>query len=238
MARAMRASGERNPNAMRVSSRILVLTDSIERVGQAVFEGGVDAVADGADAFGEVDEGWDAAAAGPGKPAVQGGLAGLAPDREHVAQPFFEQVGAVQSWVGLGDPGQLVALPVGEVVGVLPQRVAGAFQSAGVTGGHPHAASTADGLACSASVVPGLAAHFVEGFGGPLDHMERVGALHRGRAAFGDDLGDPVGLIGGHVGNQRAALGPEQVDEAPQRGPVAPGERPTAAGPNRDRRRP
>jgi len=29
MARAMRASGERNPNAIRVSSRILVLVDSI-----------------------------------------------------------------------------------------------------------------------------------------------------------------------------------------------------------------
>jgi hypothetical protein len=39
-------------------------------VGQAVLEGGVDLVADRGDASGEVDEGWDAAAAGPGQPAV------------------------------------------------------------------------------------------------------------------------------------------------------------------------
>jgi len=48
---------------------------------------------------------------------------------------FLEQVGAVQSRVGFGDPGQLVPLSVGEVVGVVPQRVAGAFQPAGIAGG-------------------------------------------------------------------------------------------------------
>jgi hypothetical protein len=48
---------------------------------------------------------------------------------------LFEQVGAVQPGVGLGDPGQLVPLAFGEVVGVLPQRVAGGLESAGIAGG-------------------------------------------------------------------------------------------------------
>ena len=45
MARAIRASGEWNPKAIRVRSRILVLTDSIEPVGQAVLDRGQDRVA-------------------------------------------------------------------------------------------------------------------------------------------------------------------------------------------------
>jgi hypothetical protein len=45
--------------------------------------------------------------------------------------------------------------------------------------------------------------------------------LHRVRASFGYDLGDPVGLIGGHVGDQGAAVGSEQVEELPQRRPVS-----------------
>ena len=45
-----------NPNAMRVSNRILVLVDSIERVGEAVVEGGVDGVAVRGDLAVEVDE--------------------------------------------------------------------------------------------------------------------------------------------------------------------------------------
>ena len=51
-----------------------------------MFERGVDVWADGADPFGEVDEGWDAAAPGPGQPSVQRLLAGFALDREYVAQ--------------------------------------------------------------------------------------------------------------------------------------------------------
>ncbi len=97
----MRAGADRKPKAILVSSRILVVPDS-----------------DCGGAGGEVDEGRDAEAAAPGQPAGQGGLAGLALGDEHVAQTFFEQVGAVQAGVGLGDPGQLVPLPVGEVVGV------------------------------------------------------------------------------------------------------------------------
>jgi len=53
--------------------------------------------------------------------------------------------------------------------------------------------------------------------------VERVGALHRGRATLGDDLGDPVRLIGRHVRDRGAALGPEQLEKRAQRGPVAAG---------------
>ena len=111
MARAIRASAERKPKAMRVSSRILVLTDSISALDRPWSSVAWIVRADRGDALGEVDEGGDAAAAGPGQPPVQGGLAGFALDGEHVAQAFFEQVGAVQPGVGLGDPGQLVPLP-------------------------------------------------------------------------------------------------------------------------------
>jgi hypothetical protein len=71
MSRAMRASGEGNPKAMLVSSRILVWTDSIRALGKLVVESGVELVADRGDAFGGVDEGRDAAAPGPGQPSVQ-----------------------------------------------------------------------------------------------------------------------------------------------------------------------
>lgn len=83
-----------------------------------MVEGGVDAGADGGDAPGEVDEGRDSAATGPGQPPVQRLLAGLALDLEDEPQVFFEQVGTVQPRVGLGDPVQLGPL-VGELVGVL-----------------------------------------------------------------------------------------------------------------------
>jgi hypothetical protein len=51
--------------------------------------------------------------------------------------------------------------------------------------------------------------------------VERVGALHRVRASFGDDLGDPVRLIGRNMGDHRATFGAEQVEELPQRGPIS-----------------
>jgi hypothetical protein len=76
-----------------------------------------------------------------------------------------------------------------------------------------------------------LATDLVEGLGGPLDYVERVGALHRCRATLSDDLGDPVGLIGRDVGNQRAPLGAEQLEERSQRRPV-----PTGRGPQQPAR--
>ena len=67
-------------------------------------------------------------------PSVERGFAFFAFDREHVAQSFFEEIGAPESRVGLGDPVELVALPAGEVTGVLPQRVAGLGDVFGVAG--------------------------------------------------------------------------------------------------------
>jgi hypothetical protein len=82
------------------------------------------------------------AAAGPADPPVQRlcrlGRAASG-DGEHGAQPFLERPGPVQGGVGLGDPGQLFALAVGEGVWVLPQRPAGVFERLG----HPAWAAVA-----------------------------------------------------------------------------------------------
>ena len=96
-----------------------------ESVGEAVFEGCVDGVAVPLDCASEFDEGGDAAALCPGDPVVEGVFAGLAFDGEDVAQALFEQVAAIEARVGFGDPVELVALVVGEVLGVLPERVTG-----------------------------------------------------------------------------------------------------------------
>src|SRR6476646_10587925 len=131
MASAMSASGERNPNAIRVSSRILVLVDSIS----------------------PWDRPWSRAASMAWRcrtmrPASstntgmrqrraqeihrsEGLLAFLALDRKHMPQPLFEQISTIEPGVGLGDPGQLGALAFGEVLGVLPQRITGTLELAG-----------------------------------------------------------------------------------------------------------
>jgi hypothetical protein len=95
-----------------------------------VVECGVDGLAVAHDAAGQFHEHRDAAAARPGDPPVQGLLAVFAFDREHMPQALFEQIGAIQSGVGLGDPGQLGGLAFGEVFGVFPQRIAGALELA------------------------------------------------------------------------------------------------------------
>lgn len=108
-----------------------------------MFEGGVDSPAVLDDATGQLDEGGDAAAPRPGDPPVQGLFAFLAFDGEYMPKSFFEQVGAVQSGVGLGDPGQLGALGFGEVLRVLPQRVPGAFELAGALSPGPRRGASA-----------------------------------------------------------------------------------------------
>ena len=55
-----------------------------EGVREPVVERGVDACLGGADAFGEVHEGGNATAPGPGQPALEGVFAGLAFDGEDV----------------------------------------------------------------------------------------------------------------------------------------------------------
>ena len=95
-----------------------------------MVEGGVDGLAVAHDAAGQLHEHRDAAAPRPGDPPVQGLLAFLAFDRKHMPQALFEQIGAIQPGIGLGDPGQLGGLAFGEVLGVFPQRIAGALELA------------------------------------------------------------------------------------------------------------
>ena len=113
----MRASGDLKPNASLVSNRIFVLTDSTSALDMPLSRGCVGAGPDAGDAAGEVDEGGNAAASRPGQPPVEGLLAGQALDVEDPAQAFLEQVGAVKTRVGLGDPLELLPLLDGEVFG-------------------------------------------------------------------------------------------------------------------------
>ncbi len=92
-----------------------------EGVGQAVFDRGDDRVTVVHDALSELDELGQSAAAGPADPPVQcfHGLGRAASgDGEHGAEPFLERPRPVQRRAGLGDPGQLLTLTVGAVVGV------------------------------------------------------------------------------------------------------------------------
>lgn len=65
---------------------------------------------------------------------------------------------------------------------------------------------------------PDPSAHRVKGVGGPHDDVERVGAAHRGRAAFAHHGLDPVRGIGGHMRDQCAAMLAELVEEAAEHG--------------------
>lgn len=80
------------------------------------------------DALLELDERCDPAAPCPRDPSVQrlGGL--VCWELEDGTQAFFEQIGAVEPRISLGDPRKLRLLLVGEVLGVLPQRVAGVLE--------------------------------------------------------------------------------------------------------------
>ena len=114
-----------NPNAMRVSSRILVLVDST-----SAWERPVSSAASMASRWVAILR-WRCTKDGIRERRAQlvhwssARLAFFAFDGERVAQSFFEEVGAPQAWVGLGDPVELAALPAGEVAGVLPECVAG-----------------------------------------------------------------------------------------------------------------
>ena len=131
MARAMRGSAPWKPKATRVMRRILVLVDSISALDSP--ESRVASIA----ARCLTMRRCSSTKAGMRQrraqldPLVEGFFAGVALEREHDAESFFEQVGAPQPGIGLGDPVQLVALVVGEVLGVLPQRVAGSLERSG-----------------------------------------------------------------------------------------------------------
>ena len=181
MARAIRASGLLKPNPIRVMSRILVFDRFDPSVGQAVLDRGEDRGPVFHDPPLEVDEGVDPAASGPADPVVEcdGGL--VVTELEHGAESLFEQVGPPQPWFGLRDPVQFDPLIGVQIRGVLPQRVTGMLQRFGVSVG---AAGAALGDRAAGSV-PCFAADLVQGLGGPGDDVERVGAAHRVRAAFG-----------------------------------------------------
>ena len=95
MARAMRASGDLKPKAMRVMSRILVLTDSVRPLDRPCS---IAARIDGVCLtmrFLQFHERRDPASAGPADPPVQR-LAGLLDGHlEDQPQALFELVGAV-----------------------------------------------------------------------------------------------------------------------------------------------
>ena len=101
-----------------------------------MVQGRVDRFAVLADASAEFDEARDLAALGPAEPRVEQLLAFFAFEPEHLPELLFGQVGPEQLMVDLRDPGELGLLPVGEVLGVVPQRVAGAFEVTGVDA-HP-----------------------------------------------------------------------------------------------------
>src|SRR5437667_9099782 len=115
-------------------------------------------------------EGRDPGAARPVGPLVERRLAFFAFDGERVTQPFFEEVGAPEPRAGLGDPVELVALPAGEITGVLPQRIAGLGDSLRVAGRAALAGET-NGRAPTFRVVPRAASFDVERLDRPRDDV-------------------------------------------------------------------
>ena len=102
---AIKGSGVANPNAIRVMSLILVLTDSIRPLDRPC-DRGQDRFLVFHDPALQFHERVDPAAAGPANPLVQGrGCFGRV-EAEDGAEPFLQQVGPVQPRVGLGDPGE------------------------------------------------------------------------------------------------------------------------------------
>jgi hypothetical protein len=95
---------------------------------------------------------------------------------------LFEEIGPVELGVDRRDPGELGLLALGQVLGVLPQGVARSLQIVGV-GLHPG----------PARLVPHLAAHPVEGVGGPLHDVESVHAQRGVLGPLTDHVGDPLG---------------------------------------------
>lgn len=112
--------------------------------------------------------------------------------------------------------------------GLRPQPPRAVVTGAGRgVGSGPAPAAAGFGAGQRAGVVPRLAADLVEGPRWPGHHVERVRAAHRVHAPLGDHFGGPVRRIGRHVGDRRAALRADQVEEPLQGGLV-----PTWSGPD------
>jgi len=163
------------------------------------------------DRLGEFDEGVEAAPLRPGDPAAQQrsrvGQLNALEDRPEL---LFQQVGPVEPAVGLGDPSECGALVAGQVGWVFQQRPPAALERGGL-GVVPIGAQPRDHPA----------AHLVEGFGGPRDDVEGVQAQHRGGSAGRDHVVDPLGAVGGDVGELPGSFAAEVVEEPVQRRGIA-----------------
>ena len=131
---------------------------------------------------------------------------------EHETKLFLEQVRPEQPAVVAGDPGQLGLLSVGQVFGVLPERVATILQLLGLAR-----------YTESAQQVPGVTAHDIERLGGPADDVKRieiqlgVGTVRRGAVTelLGSVRRDKLDALGSF----RAEEIEEHLQGPPGRGP-------------------
>jgi hypothetical protein len=214
MARLISASGEWNPNAIRVSSRSLVLIDSTSPLDRPYSRlAWMPSRCSLIDRASLTNAGCGSA--GPRKPGVQQRDRAGALELEHQPQFLLEQIGPVQSAVNVGDAGEGAALADGEVFWVLPQREPGTLELSGQCR-----------LAAAAGGVPGLAADLVQRVGGPADDVEGVQAQHGLGAAAGERVGDPGGRIRADQAELGRAVLAERVEEAVQRGLVMAGRGP------------
>ena len=115
--------------------------------------------------------------------------------------------------VDLGDPVELGALVVGEIAGVLPERVAGAGDAERGASGSSSLGRDGRDRVSSRCLVPGSASFDIERFDAPRDDVERIGAAQCVRGSLGDDAGDPARHVRRNMGQQGSAFVAELVEE-------------------------
>lgn len=151
----------------------------VSGVGDAGFPGVVDVVEPGRERFGEPDEWCESGVGGtvdPGFEEVDRVVEGERVVGEDSADGFFELVGEPDVAAVAGERGEGSLLGLGEVLLV----------------GEEHESCTLEllrfGWVVAAHLLPGLAADFVEGFGGQGNGVERV-ETDFGVGCFGSDRG-------------------------------------------------
>src|SRR5450830_384046 len=198
-------------------------------VGEPVLDRGEDRGPVVDDAALEFHERGNAAASGPADPFVEGLDRFVDREFEDDAESFLEVVGPAEGGVGLDNPGELHLLLLGQVLRVLPERVAGVLHAGGagvvragrgVFGGPPPAAPGFVRAGRFAGGIPRSPAYFIEGVGGPFHNMERVRAADGVGALLGHDSSDPRGPVGGNMGDLRGSFRPERIKERAQGGLV------------------
>ena len=127
-----------------------------ERVREAVLEGDEDGVNVVGDGVAEAHEGVDTGTPGPLHPLLQEFDRLHEGELEYEAEVLLEQMGAEQRLVDALDPDQLAFLAWGEVLGILPERVAASLELPGVSE-----------ITSPASVVPDFPSDLVESLGCP-----------------------------------------------------------------------